>query len=165
MVVNRWGARFCGRRFPVSIGRAGMTDHKSEGDMATPRGIWRLTSGKYRADRVIKPAVLSGKIKLTPIHPNDIWSDDPDDPNYNQAASGCDYPFRHEKLRMAPRLYDIVLMTDWNWPTAIPGEGSAIFVHQWRGPRYPTAGCLAFSPQDLRWVLERWTEQSRIFVT
>lgn len=164
MVVNRWGARFRGRHLPVSIGRAGMTNHKIEGDMATPRGIWKITSGKYRIDRVPRPMILPTMIPLTPIRINDIWSDDPSDPNYNQPASSYNYPYQHEKLRMAPRLYDVVLMTDWNWPQARAGEGSAIFIHQWRRRRYPTAGCLAFSAKDLRWALERWSAHSRIFV-
>lgn len=164
MVVTRWGARFLGRRLPVAIGRSGLTDQKTEGDMATPRGIWKITDGKYRADRRPKPKTSPKAVVLTPIRLNDVWSDDPADPAYNQGATGNNYPYRHEKLRMSPRLYDIVLMTDWNWPDAIPGNGSAIFLHQWRNRRYPTAGCLAFSTQDLCWVLKRWTPHSRIFV-
>jgi L,D-peptidoglycan transpeptidase YkuD (ErfK/YbiS/YcfS/YnhG family) len=56
------------------------------------------------------------------------------------------------------------LVTDWNWPTAVPRKGSAIFVHIWRAPRIPTAGCLAFRPDHLRWILARWSAQSRIIV-
>ena len=70
----------------------------------------------------------------------------------------------HERLARADRLYDIFLVTDWNWPDAVPGTGSAIFVHVWRRPRNPTAGCLAFRPDHLRWILARWTPRSRIFV-
>ncbi len=161
MVVTRWGARFMGRRFPVSIGRGGMTDDKCEGDGATPRGIWRLVGGKYRSDRVTHP---DGMMCLDPIAPDDIWSDDPSDTSYNHPLRAASYPMSHEKLHMTARLYDVVLYSDWNFPNAVPLRGSAIFVHQWRKPRHPTAGCLAFAPKDLRWILARWTPQSRIFV-
>lgn len=161
MVVTRWGARFMGRRFPVSIGRGGMTDDKREGDGATPRGVWRMMGGYYRADRIARP---DGPIHLNAIGPEDIWSDDPEDPLYNNGLRVHAYPFSHEKLRMTARLYDVVVISDWNWPDATPGKGSAIFVHQWRKPRHPTAGCLAFAPRDLRWILARWTPQSRIIV-
>ena len=58
-------------------------------------------------------------------------------------------------LRRADPLYDIVLLTDWNWPLAETGRGSAIFLHQWRRPGYPTEGCLAFARSDIRWLAER----------
>ncbi len=163
MTVTRWGARFMGRRFPVSIGRGGMTDDKREGDMATPRGVWRIMGGGYRADRIARPEFV-GSIALQPIGPHDIWSDDPQDPAYNHGLRSSNHPFSHEKLRMTPRLYDTFLISDWNWPDAQPGKGSAIFIHQWRKPRHPTAGCLAFAPSDLGWILSRWTSQTRIFV-
>ena len=164
MVVTRWNARFLGRRFRVSIGRGGMTGNKCEGDLATPRGVWRIRGGGYRADRTRIPQITNGGFLLQPIGPHDIWSDDPKDPAYNRALTTPNHPFSHEKLRMAPRLYDVFLISDWNWPDAQPGKGSAIFIHQWRKPRHPTAGCLAFAPEDLRWILKRWTPQSRIIV-
>lgn len=150
-----------GRRFPVAIGRGGMTDDKREGDGATPRGIWHLLGGAYRADRRPCPDTIQG---LTPIGPSDIWSDDPADPAYNQGLRARNYPRSHEKMRMTAPLYDVVLFSDWNYPDATPGRGSAIFVHQWRKPRHPTAGCLAFAPKDLRWILAHWTSHSRIIV-
>ena len=160
MVVTRWGARFSGRRFPVAIGRAGMTDNKREGDGATPRGCWRLMGGWYRADRGPAPYA---PFALRPAGPADLWSDDVDSPDYNHAVR-APYAPSHERLRRGDGLYDLCLVTDWNWPDATPGKGSAIFVHCWRGPRKPTAGCLAFRPDHLDWILARWTAQSRIYV-
>jgi len=139
-----------------------MTDYKREGDGATPRGIWRIVGGGFRADRVPCPAARN--VFLRAIGPGDIWSDDPKDPAYNHGFNAHDHPFNHEKLRMSARLYDLMLISDWNWPDAQPGKGSAIFLHQWRKPRHPTAGCLAFAPRDLRWIVARWTPGSRIFV-
>ncbi|MBL6427520.1 MAG: L,D-transpeptidase family protein [Maritimibacter sp.] len=160
MVVTRWGARFAGRHFPVAIGRGGITQNKREGDGATPAGTWRLMGGGYRADRVMPPPAPIG---LRAIGPHDLWCDAPEDTLYNHAVR-APYSASHERLRRADPLYDIFIVTDWNWPEASPGKGSAIFVHCWRGPRKPTAGCLAFRPDHLRWILARWTPRSRILV-
>lgn len=161
MIVTRWGARFMGRPIPCAIGRGGMTEDKREGDGATPRGIWTLPAGMYRADRRTAPRTT---LPLRPIGAQDLWSDDPKDPNYNHLINTYRYTYGHEKLRMAPPLYDVFLISDQNWPNAIPGKGSALFVHNWRRPRYPTAGCIAFAPNDLDWILARWQPNSRILV-
>ncbi|GKY86787.1 L,D-transpeptidase family protein [Sinisalibacter aestuarii] len=161
MVVTRWGARFMGRRFPCAIGRGGMTADKREGDGATPLGAWRLMLGGYRADRARPPRTA---LPLSPIGPRDVWSDDVADPDYNQWRTGFTYPFSHERLRRSDPLYDLFLVSDWNWPNAEPGKGSAIFVHRWRKPRHPTAGCIAFRPDHLAWIVTRWTPRSRIIL-
>lgn len=161
MVVTRQGARFMGRRFPCSVGRGGITGDKREGDGATPAGVWRLVLGGYRADRALPPSSI---LPLAMIGARDIWSDDPVDPNYNQWLEAAAYPHSHERLRRADKLYDLFLVSDWNWPEATPGRGSAIFVHAWRRPRYPTAGCIAFRPDHLGWIVSRWTPKSRIIV-
>ena len=161
MVVTRWGARFMGRRFPCSIGRGGIHGIKVEGDGVTPAGVWRLLGGGYRADRRAAPRV---PFRMKAIGPADIWSDDPADPAYNHGLRAHTHPFSHEKLRMGPPLYDIFLISDQNFPNATPGKGSALFVHQWRKPRHPTAGCIAFAPDHLDWILARWTPRSRILV-
>lgn len=162
MVVNHWGARFAGRRFPCSVGWGGIAANKVEGDGVTPSGVWHLVGGGYRADRMARPK--AGQMRVTRALPFDVWSDDVDDPDYNHGFRGPEHPFSHERLTRADPLYDLVLFSDWNWPDAKPGQGSAIFVHAWRKPRHPTAGCIAFDPVDLRWILARWGERSRIFV-
>lgn len=160
LIVTRWGARFRGQRFPVAIGRAGITPNKREGDGATPAGTWRMMEGGYRADRVAMPRT---PFPMSPTGPRDLWCDDPGDFAYNHKVCA---PFEssHERLRRADGLYDIFVVTDWNWPAAEPGKGSAIFIHCWRGPRKPTAGCLAFRPDHLRLILAHWTPRSRVIV-
>ncbi len=165
MVVNRWGARFMGRRIPCALGRGGITSQKREGDGASPAGVWRLAGGMYRADRLRAPAIAPGLPPLAPAGHRDLWSDDPRDPAYNRHIRAHAHPFSHERLRRGDSLYDIVLFSDWNRPAARPGAGSAIFVHLWRRPRFPTAGCIAFARADLAWILARWTPKSRIFVS
>lgn len=160
LVVTRWGTRFRGRRFPSVVGRGGIVPaaQKREGDGATPAGVHRIVGMMYRPDR------LSGLPDwAVPIGPCDLWSDDGADPDYNHLVR-APHPFGHEKMRRADPLYDLVLITDWNWPNATPGRGSAIFLHRWRRPHYPTAGCVAFDPADLRWIAERIELQTRLII-
>ena len=160
MIVSRWGARFLGRKIPCSIGKTGFTAAKKEGDGATPASPMRLMGGGYRADRQQRPLT---QLFLKPIGPRDLWSDDPEDGAYNHNVR-APYSKSHEKLRRADPLYNVFIITDWNWPQATPGKGSAIFVHNWRKPRHPTEGCIAFAPKDLLWILSHWTPRSRLLV-
>ncbi|PYE84231.1 L,D-transpeptidase family protein [Pseudoroseicyclus aestuarii] len=142
------GLRALGHILPCAIGRGGLTGDKREGDLATPRGTWRVTGLFYRPDRLAPPAPWA-----RPIRPGDLWSDAPEDPAYNSLVRAPHAP-SHEALRRADPMYDIILTTDWN-DAAVPGCGSAIFIHRWRRPRWPTAGCIALAPGDLAWLAAR----------
>jgi L,D-peptidoglycan transpeptidase YkuD (ErfK/YbiS/YcfS/YnhG family) len=160
LVVTPTGLLFMGRRFACSIGRGGIVParQKREGDGATPAGVHRLVGMLYRPDRLTRPADWA-----LPIGPSDLWSDDPRDKDYNLMVR-APHAFSHERLRRADPMYDLVIITDWNWPHAEPGLGSAIFIHQWRRPGAPTAGCVALSRRDLYWIAPRITHQSRLVV-
>ncbi len=158
LVLTPQGVRFRGRHFPCSIGKGGLSETKREGDGATPIGTHCIVGMLYRPDRISAPA--PGAI---PIGPRDLWSDDSSDSRYNQLVTSP-YPFSHERLRRADPLYDLVLLTDWNWPNAVPNQGSAIFLHQWRRPGYPTEGCVAFRRDHLRWIAERVTSGTRLII-
>jgi L,D-peptidoglycan transpeptidase YkuD (ErfK/YbiS/YcfS/YnhG family) len=158
LVVTPTGLRFMGRRFPCTVGRGGITDAKREGDGCTPRGVHGLIGMLYRADRIARPADWA-----LPIGPGDLWSDDPRHEDYNLMVRHP-YPHSHERLRRADPLYDLVVLTDWNWPRAERGLGSAIFIHQWRRPGAPTAGCIGLPRAALRWIAPRITVRSRLIV-
>ena len=158
LVVTRTHVRFMGRRFACSIGKGGRTDRKAEGDGATPVGVHGIVGCLYRADRMARPNDWA-----VPIGPMDLWSDDVERPEYNHMVR-APYKGSHENLRRADPLYDLVLVTDWNWPQSHAGRGSAIFVHAWRRAHYPTAGCVAFRPDHLRWIAARITPQTRLIV-
>ena len=158
LVLTPTHLRFLGRRFPCTIGRGGISTRKREGDGATPAGEHRLVGMLYRPDRVARPADWA-----LPIRPGDLWSDDPADPEYNKLVR-TPHPHSHEALRRADRLYDLVILTDWNWPLSVPGRGSAIFLHRWRRPGYATEGCVALRPDHLRWICHRITFETRLIV-
>lgn len=67
-------------------------------------------------------------------------------------------------MRRADGAYDLVAVLDWNRAPVRAGRGSAIFLHVWRGPRRPTAGCIAFRRADLAWILARWRTEDRVDV-
>ncbi|MEL6618214.1 MAG: L,D-transpeptidase family protein [Pseudomonadota bacterium] len=159
LVLTPRGLRFAGRMFPCTIGRGGVRHDKREGDGATPRGVHRLVGMLYRPDRMARPADWA-----VPIRPGDVWSDDGTAEDYNHMAR-APYPYSHERLRRADPLYDLVILTDWNWPYAVPGRGSAIFIHRWRRPGYPTEGCIGLRPDHLRWIAPRIRFETRLIVT
>lgn len=132
------GFLFDGQLYACTIGRSGVTTAKREGDGATPAGRWRITGMLYRPDRLARPAGWAQEIA-----PGDLWSDDPADPDYNRMVK-APHGFSHEDLYRADSLYDLVILTDWN-ADRVPGQGSAIFIHEWAGPDSPTEGCIAFA--------------------
>ncbi len=158
LVLTPRGVRFAGRTLPCSIGKGGLSNTKREGDGATPTGVHRIVGMLYRPDRITAPTPWA-----IPIGPGDLWSDDSGDDRYNQLVS-VPYQFSHEKLRRADPLYDLVLLTDWNWPNAVPEGGSAIFIHQWRRPGYPTEGCVAFRRDHLHWIARRISPNTRLII-
>ncbi|MDN5787737.1 L,D-transpeptidase [Pseudorhodobacter sp.] len=160
LVLTPTGLRFAGRRFACTIGRGGLTRDKREGDGATPEGVHRIIGMFYRPDRLGGQSLPDWAL---PIRLGDQWSDDSNDPDYNHLVR-TPHPFSHEEMRRADPLYDLVMITDWNWPDARPGKGSAIFLHRWRRPGFPTAGCVAFGPSDLLWIASRVRFGARLIV-
>lgn len=162
LVVGPWGARFRGRRLPCSVGRGGIRPaaDKREGDGATPAGVWRLTGLYWRPDRARRPATL---LAARPLGPRQGWAEDPSDPAYNRPIRHP-HPFPADRMARGDGLYDLCATTDHNSAPVVPGAGSAIFVHLWRKPRHPTAGCVAFRRADLAWILRGWGPRARLVI-
>lgn len=160
LVLTPVGLRHGGRIFPCAVGRGGVVAAKREGDGATPAGRHRITGLLYRPDR-LAPGALPRWAR--PIGLRDLWCDDPRHEEYNLMVRA---PFGagHERLRRADPLYDIVLTTDFNWPQARRGAGSAIFLHVWRAQRHPTAGCVALRRDHLLRLLWRVLPGTRLIV-
>jgi L,D-peptidoglycan transpeptidase YkuD (ErfK/YbiS/YcfS/YnhG family) len=134
-----------------AIGRTGIKRDKREGDRATPGGAFRLLGGFFRPDRVLRKAWVS---PMCPAGPSDGWCDDPRSALYNRRVV---LPCRasHEKLWRADRLYDLVIILDYNIHPRRKNRGSAIFLHcAW--PDFAlTSGCIALRLDDLRRLLPR----------
>ena len=145
---------------PCAIGRNGMVADKREGDLGTPQGTYRLRWLYWRPDRSPPPVTI---LPTLPLGPRQGWSETPGDPAYNQPILHP-HPYPADRMRRGDPLYDLCVVTDQNTDPVVPGRGSAIFVHLWRKPRHPTAGCVAFRRRDLEWILAHWRPHSRLIV-
>lgn len=126
-------------RSPCVVGRSGVRRDKHEGDGATPAGHYPLRRLLFRQDRI--SSIASG-LPVMPIHASDGWSDDPADPHYNRQVI-LPHPWHHEDLWRSDTLYDIVIVIGYNDTPAIPGKGSAIFLHVSIPGMSGTDGCVA----------------------
>lgn len=135
---------------PCALGRSGIRRvGKREGDGATPAGDLALVAVLYRRDRVPRPVTA---LSVRSIGRNDGWCDDPADRRYNRPVP-LPHPARCERLWRDDRLYDIVVVLDWNLSRRRPGRGSAIFLHLARPGFAPTEGCVAVTLPAMRRLL------------
>ena len=122
---------------------------KREGDGASPIGRHALLDVFYRADQVPRPRT---GLPVRPLRRSDGWCDGALDRNYNRPVR-LPYSASHEELWRSDRLYDIVVVVDYNVRRRSRNFGSAIFMHV-TDPAYgPTAGCVALERGHLQQVL------------
>ena len=158
LTLTPLGLRVGNKLLPCVVGKNGISKLKREGDRKTPTGEHQIVGMLYRPDKISQPRKWA-----LPIRPRDIWSDDVKDPNYNMMETSPSL-FGHEPLFRSDRLYDLVLITNWNWPYAVKGRGSAIFIHGWRKTAHPTEGCIALSKNNLLKVARFVDFGSRLIV-
>lgn len=151
------------KSYRCSLGRSGVSQHKKEGDGATPVGIFPIRAIYYRSDRVSLPSWQPG-LPIFELSPNDAWSDDPSTATYNQhlklPASGS-----YENLYRYDHIYDIVLVVGYNDQPIIRGRGSAIFIHVARANYAATHGCIALSKGDLLAILPYINKKTLVKIT
>jgi L,D-peptidoglycan transpeptidase YkuD (ErfK/YbiS/YcfS/YnhG family) len=133
-----------------ALGRGGVKSDKSEGDGATPAGIWLLGTVYYRADRLSPPQTALNTIATRSEWG---WCDDPTHPDYNRLIT-LPHPAHHEILWREDGLYDVVVEIHYNSDPVIKGRGSAIFMHIAKSDYAPTEGCVALARDDLLQLLQ-----------
>ena len=151
-----WGTR----RMCCALGRSGIARDKREADGATPAGTHSLLRVLYRSDRIVPP---NTDLALAALLPDHGWCDAPEDASYNQQVrlphgASCEALWRDD------RVYDLIVVTDFNTMPVIPYIGSAIFLHVARPGYEPTEGCIAFALEDLRLVVKEWCPADRVRV-
>ncbi len=142
----------------AALGRGGVTADKREGDGGTPLGVFPLRALWYRADRLDRPATA---LTCFPIDPDQGWSDDPADPAYNRPVR-LPYKASHERLWRDDAVYDLIVPLGYNDAPAVPGLGSAIFLHVAHSDYRPTEGCVAIARDDLLALLAVCGADTRI---
>ena len=108
-----------------AVGKRGIGIKLKEGDLITPKGIYKITKIFLRKDRIKN---FRTKIKTFPIKKNMGWCNDPNSKNYNKLIT---YPFNStfEKLFRKDNIYDVIMVLNYNMKPVIKKKGSAIFLH------------------------------------
>jgi L,D-peptidoglycan transpeptidase YkuD (ErfK/YbiS/YcfS/YnhG family) len=147
----------CGRRvfgpWRAHVGRHGLSSRHREGDGTTPTGTFALGSTVYGLDP--NPGVQLGYHRL---RCGDWWDEDSRSPAYNtfrHVACGTTPPFGggSEALWRATVAYREFAVVQYNVGPAVPGRGSAIFLHDDTG--HATNGCISLPRLDLIRLLQR----------
>ncbi|CAM4460396.1 L,D-transpeptidase family protein [Paenibacillus typhae] len=130
---------------PVTLGASGIGKTK-EGDKRTPSGVFRLGEAFGSA---AGPEGL--KLPYSKVGSRDYWIDDPGAAEYNQRVTFTRDPGSRwaSYERLLHPLYKYAVVVRYNDEPVVPGKGSAIFLHIWRGAGQPTAGCIAMSESNL----------------
>jgi L,D-peptidoglycan transpeptidase YkuD (ErfK/YbiS/YcfS/YnhG family) len=131
--------------FRCTLGKAGIGKKIREGDSITPRGIFKLVKVFYRADQIKN---LETSLKKIRIKKNMGWCDDPKSKFYNKLIR-LPSNFGYEKLYRSDRLYDLVVVLNYNLNPIIKNKGSEIFIHVAKKTLKKTQGCIALNKKNL----------------
>ncbi len=127
---------------PESVARPG-DPLKREGDGRAPAGVFALTEAFGYAP----PDSARTGLPYRRATPDLECVDDAASLHYNRVLdrTGVAAPdwSSHEEMRRGDRLYRRGVVVAHNAAPAVPGGGSCIFLHVWRGPGSTTSGCTA----------------------
>jgi L,D-peptidoglycan transpeptidase YkuD (ErfK/YbiS/YcfS/YnhG family) len=131
------------------IGARGFSDHKVEGDLATPTGSYGIGSTMYGI--LDNPGV---RYAYHPIVEDDYWNENADSAGYNSFSHGTDPGGPSQPLWQVTPQYGHFAVINYNVPVARsnPPRGSGIFLHV-MVPGHSTNGCVAIALADLVRVL------------
>jgi len=145
-------------KFKCSFGKNGLTKNKREGDRKTPMGNFKIIKCYYRSDRIKKPKT---KMRCIQITKKMGWCDDFRSKKYNTLIK-LPSKLHHEKLYRKDRLYDILVVINYNTKPVITGLGSAIFLHVAKKNYNSTKGCIALKREDLIILLKKIDKFTKI---
>jgi len=151
IIINKYGLlKYKNLKFKCALGKAGIGEKKKEGDFITPKGKYKITKVYYRADRIKK---IKTNFRLYQIKKNMGWCDDPLSKNYNKLIK-LPSIFSYEKLYRKDKLYDLILVLNYNFKPIIKNKGSAIFIHIANKNYKKTMGCIGLKKKDLIFILK-----------
>ena len=160
IIIKNRSLLYRGYKIKCSIGKKGIAYSKKEGDLCTPKGLFKLGPLYYRKDRI---KLNKCKIKKKVIKKNMGWCDDIKSKKYNREIF---FPFKYsaEKLHINKKIYDILINIKYNYSPALKGKGSAIFLHLTDQKYKPTKGCIAIHKKDFMKILPLINANTKILI-
>ena len=154
----------CGRTvlgpWPARVGRSGLSSAHREGDGTTPLGTFGIGPTIYGV--AANPGVRLAYHRLAC---GDWWNGDSALPGYNtfrHLRCGARLGGNSEALWTVPVAYRHFAVIRYNDAPAVPGRGSAIFLHADTGRA--TNGCVSVALPQLVTILRRLRPGARIAI-
>ena len=160
IIIKKHLLLYRGYKLKCSIGKSGIANSKKEGDLATPRGVFKLGFLYYRNDR---NKSLKSKLKKKVIRKNMGWCNDSKCKKYNQEIY-LPSKYGTEKLYRKDKIYDILINIKYNHYPIIKGKGSAIFLHLTNIKYKPTKGCITILKKDFLKILPLINRNTKISI-
>ncbi len=135
------------------VGRQGVSEAVSEYAAYTPLGIYALGTCFGINEN---PGTVMPYFQVTP---ESYWVDDPDSAFYNRHVEGtenADWKSAEHLIDYQPS-YNYAVEIRYNVDPAVPGKGSAFFMHVGSAP---TAGCVAMPEENIIQLL-RWLDSEK----
>jgi len=150
-------ALFGRRGLAWGIGVAGQEQtgpRKKEGDGRAPAGIFQL-------GRVFgyTPSSLPGtRLPYYQVTENDAWIEDPKHPDYNRLVrvdpENRPSWFSRQQMKQNDYAHEWKIEIRHNADPPVPGAGSAILFHIWRGPDRPSSGCTTLHKSEILGLMQ-----------
>jgi L,D-peptidoglycan transpeptidase YkuD (ErfK/YbiS/YcfS/YnhG family) len=136
---------------------------KKEGDWRSPAGVFAIGGvWGYEATVRKQPSLFYRQVTS-----RDLWIEDPASPQYNRNVILDHEPAtpweKKQQMKQDDPAHALKLFIAHNAPPkVVPGAGSSIFFHIWRGGgSKPTAGCTTMEEAKLRSVISQLDPASR----
>ena len=143
-----------------AIGKKGIGYKRKEGDLITPKGLFKIKYILYRKDRVKISTILNKKV----LKKNMGWCDDPRSSHYNKLIK-LPFAHNHEKLFKRENIYDIVLVLNYNMNPVKKNKGSAIFIHVAKKNFKKTKGCVAIKKPSLIKLIKKINQNTKVKIS
>jgi L,D-peptidoglycan transpeptidase YkuD (ErfK/YbiS/YcfS/YnhG family) len=161
IIINKSGyLKYNDIKFKCALGKSGIGKKRIEGDNITPKGTFKIIKIYYRKDRIKK---INSVFKIIEIKKDMGWCDDPESKKYNQLIK-LPSKYRHEKLFRNDRIYDLIIVLNYNMSPVIKNKGSAIFIHIAKNNYNKTKGCIALKKKDLIEIVSKIKRDTKIII-
>ncbi len=150
IIINKKYLTYNNYKAKCAVGKRGIGYKKKEGDLITPKGLYKIKYILYRKDRVKK---IKSKIRKIIIRKNMGWCNDIRSNNYNKLIK-LPTVYNHEKLYKKENFYDVILVLNFNMYPIIKNKGSAIFIHIAKKNYKKTEGCVAIKKMQLLKIIK-----------